>query len=137
MSERNKELSRQNQILNRELTILQKETQEDSLRKENQINEMTKANRQLQRDLEEQEILIASLRAENTRILNDQKLFLKKSDMLRNIKLLNDAYTSKKISQEKHMVIKTDPLALWISSCCQVVTRLLVRQVATALWISS
>ena len=104
MAERNRELTRQNQTLNRELTILHKEMQDEAGKKENQIHEMGKANRELQKNLEEQEMVIINLRAENTRIINEQKMHLKKSDMLSKIKLLNDAYASKKITKEKHMV---------------------------------
>ena len=104
MMERNRELTKQNQILNRELTSLQKETQEETTRKEDQIQEMEKTSREQKKTMEQQGAIIENLKAENARIIGDQKMYLKKSDMLRNIKLLNDALELKKLSKEKHMV---------------------------------
>ena len=104
MVERNKELTRQNQILNREVTFMAKELQEETNAKKNQREEMEKANGEMKKKIEQQASVIATLESENSRILNEKKLHLKKSDMMRNIKLLNDALAAKKLPEEKHMV---------------------------------
>ncbi len=104
MTERNKELTRQNQILNRQVTLLEKDLQDETSAKETQRQEMTKANIEMNRKIEQQASIIATLEAENSRIMNEKKLHMKKSDMMRNIKLLNDALAAKKIPEEKHMV---------------------------------
>ena len=104
MTERNKELTRQNQILNRQVTLLEKDLQDETSAKETQRQEMTKANIEMNRKIEQQASIIATLEAENSRIMNEKKLHMKKSDMMRNIKLLNDALAARKIPEEKHMV---------------------------------
>ncbi len=104
MTERNKELTRQNQILNRQVTLLEKDLQDETSAKETQRQEMTKANIEMNRKIEQQASIIATLEAENSRIMNEKKLHMKKSDMMRNIKLLNDALAAKKIPEETHMV---------------------------------
>ena len=104
MVERNKELTRQNQILNREVTFMAKELQEETNAKKIQREEMEKANGEMKKKIEQQASVIATLESENSRILNEKKLHLKKSDMMRNIKLLNDALAAKKLPEEKHMV---------------------------------
>ena len=104
MVERNKELTRQNQILNREVTFMAKELQEETNAKKIQREEMEKASGEMKKKIELQASVIATLESENSRILNEKKLHLKKSDMIRNIKLLNDALAAKKLPEEKHMV---------------------------------
>ena len=104
MVERNKELTRQNQILNREVTFMAKELQEETNAKKIQREEMEKASGEMKKKIELQASVIATLESENSRILNEKKLHLKKSDMMRNIKLLNDALAAKKLPEEKHMV---------------------------------
>ena len=104
MMERNKELTRQNHILNREVTFLTKELQDETSAKETQRQEMEKANSEMKSKIGQQASIIATVEADNTRIVNEQKLHLKKSDMMRNIKLLNDALAAKKLPEEKHMV---------------------------------
>ena len=104
MAERNKELTRQNQVLNKEVTFLAKELHDESNAKETLRQEMEKVKIDMKKKIELQTSEIASLTSENSRILNEQKLHLKKSDMMRNVKLLNDALAAKKLSEEKHMV---------------------------------
>lgn len=104
MMERNKDLTRQNQILNREVTFLTKELQEETAAKETQKQEMEKAANEMKMTIQQQASNIVVLEAENSRILNEQKLHLKNSDMMRNIKLLNDAFAAKKIPNETHKV---------------------------------
>lgn len=102
--ERNKELTRQNQILNRELTFIAKELQDETNAKKTQREEMEKAKSEMKKKIEQQASVIATLESENSRILSEKKLHLKKSDMMRNIKLLNDALAAKKLPEEKHTV---------------------------------
>lgn len=102
--ERNKELSRQNSILNKELTFLAKELQDETKAKETQRQEMEKAASEMKKKLEEQAAIVASLKSENSRILSEQNLHIRRKDMIRNVKLLNDALAAKKIPEEKHMV---------------------------------
>ena len=104
MVERNKELTRQNQILNRELTYIAKELQDETNAKRTQQEEMEKTNSEMKKKIEQQASVIATLESENSRILKEKKLHLKRSDMMRNVKLLNDALAAKKLPQEKHMV---------------------------------
>ena len=81
-----------------------KELQEETNAKKIQREEMEKANGEMKKKIEQQASVIATLESENSRILNEKKLHLKKSDMMRNIKLLNDALAAKKLPEEKHMV---------------------------------
>ena len=102
--ERLKELSKQNQILSKELTASQRELDEETTKMENQMQAIEKKSNEMKKTIAQQDIVIAYLKAENARITGDQKLYLKRTDMLRNMKLLNDALESKKISEEKHTV---------------------------------
>ena len=104
MMERNKELARQNQILNKEVTYLAKELQDETNAKEMQRQEMEKENDEMKKKIEQQASIITTLEADNSRILKEQNLHLKKSDMIRNIKLLNDAFAAKKLTEQKHTV---------------------------------
>ena len=81
-----------------------KELQDETNAKRTQREEMEKTNSEMKKKIEQQSSVIATLESENSRILKEKKLHLKKSDMMRNVKLLNDALAAKKLPQEKHMV---------------------------------
>lgn len=81
-----------------------KELQDETNAKRTQREEMEKTNSEMKKKIEQQASVIATLESANSRILKEKKLHLKRSDMMRNVKLLNDALAAKKLPQEKHMV---------------------------------
>lgn len=102
--ERNKELVRENQMLSKEVFHLTKEVSDAIMEKTNQKGAIEKIIREGKEKEKQQEVMISSLKAENTRLVNETNMYLKNSDMVRNIKLLNDAYAAKKITEGTHAV---------------------------------